>query len=102
MDSLEILPIKPPEIKKRKNQRELPESIPDVYKGQLLIIVSSIRGGKSTLISGLALRKSFYCDMFDNVTIISPTIKNDQTSRFLHEKYKGSCYTEGCMIPDRC
>ena len=32
--------------------------------------------------------------MFDNVTIISPTIQNDQTSRFLYEKYKGNCHTE--------
>ena len=94
MDSLEILPVKPPEIKLNKKMRKLPESIPDVYKGQLLIIVGAIRSGKSTLLNSLLLRKSFYNDMFDNVTIISPTIKNDQTSRFLHEKYSGSCYTE--------
>ena len=75
MDSLEILPVKPPEIKLNKKMRELPESIPDVYKGQLLIIVGAIRSGKSTLLNSLLLRKSFYNDLFDNVTIISPTIK---------------------------
>ena len=31
---------------------------------------------------------------FDNVSVISPTIQNDQTSRFLYEKYKGNCHTE--------
>ena len=93
MNSLDILPVKPPKIKKNKNHRELPESIPDVYKGQLLIIVGAIRSGKSTLLNSLLLRRSFYNDMFDSMTIVSPTIKNDQTSRFLYEKYKGSCFT---------
>ena len=94
MNSLDILPVKPPEIKKSKKMKELPESIPDVYKGQLLIVVGAIRSGKSTLLNTLILRNSFYNDMFDNVTIISPTIQNDQTSRFLYEKYKGNCHTE--------
>ena len=94
MNSLDILPVKPPEIKKSKKMKELPESIPDIYMGQLLITVGQIRSGKSTMLNSLILRKSFYNDMFDNVTIISPTIQNDQTSRFLYEKYKGSCYTE--------
>ena len=39
MNSLDILPVKPPEIKLSKQHRELPESIPDVYKGQLLLVV---------------------------------------------------------------
>lgn len=94
MNSLDILPVKPPELKNNKNHRELPDSIPDIYKGQLLIVVGAIRSGKSTLLNSLLLRKSFYNDLFDSMTIISPTIKNDQTSRFLYEKYKGSCYTE--------
>jgi hypothetical protein len=93
MNSLDILPVKPPEIKKSKQHRELPESIPDVYKGQLLLVVGAIRSGKSTLLNSLLLRKSFYNDLFDSMTICSPTIKNDQTSRFLYEKYKGSCFT---------
>ena len=93
MNSLDILPVKPPEINKSKQMKELPESIPNVYKGQLLIVVGAIRSGKSTLLNTLILRNSFYNDMFDNVTIISPTIQNDQTSRFLYEKYR-NCHTE--------
>ena len=82
-----------PAGEQNKNHRKLPESIPNVYKGQLLIIVGAIRSGKSTLLNSLLLRSSFYNDLFDSMTICSPTIKNDQTSRFLYEKYKGSCYT---------
>ena len=52
MNSLDILPVKPPEIKKNKNHRELPESIPDIYKGQLLIVVGILqRGGNSQQMS---------------------------------------------------
>ena len=65
----------------------------DVNAKQKIVVCGPSGSGKSTLLNSLLLRKSFYNDMFDNVTIISPTIKNDQTSRFLHEKYKGSCFS---------
>lgn len=32
--------------------------------------------------------------MFESVSIISPTIMNDQTSRHLYKKYKDSCFPE--------
>ena len=49
------------------------KSIPDVYSGQNLIICGCVRSGKSNLLVNLLTRSSFYNDMFDSVTIISPT-----------------------------
>jgi len=49
------------------------------------------KSGKSTILSNLLLRDDFYKDVFDNVTIMSNTIEQDQTSRFLRQTC--DCYT---------
>lgn len=50
----------------------------------LLLMISPIRTGKSTIISNLLLNSDFFGqDYFDEITVISPTIFNDKTSRFL-------------------
>jgi len=66
--------------------------------GALVLLVSPVRTGKSTLISNMLLNDQFYDaqERFDNTTIISNTIANDITSRFLrkafdtHEAYDDS------------
>jgi hypothetical protein len=45
----------------------------------------------STILSNLILRDDFFKDMFDNVTIMSNTIDQDVTSRFLRKAC--DCYT---------
>tara|TARA_R110001592_G_scaffold361604_3_gene672712 strand:- start:448 stop:1212 length:765 start_codon:yes stop_codon:yes gene_type:complete len=50
----------------------------------LMLLCSPIRTGKSTIISNLYLNDNFYGqDYFDAVHILSPTIHNDDTSRYL-------------------
>jgi hypothetical protein len=57
----------------------------------LMLLCSPIRTGKSTIISNLYLNDNFYGqDYFDSVHILSPTIHNDDTSRFLLKAF--DCY----------
>ena len=57
--------------------------------GALVLLVSPVRTGKSTLISNMLLNDKFYDaqERFDNTTIISNTISNDITSRFLRKAF---------------
>jgi hypothetical protein len=57
----------------------------------LMLMISPIRTGKSTIISNLLLNSAFYGqEYFDEVMCISPTIFNDKTSRFLRKAF--DCY----------
>jgi hypothetical protein len=59
----------------------------------LLLMISPIRTGKSTIINNMLLNNQFYGqDFFDEVMCISPTIYNDKTSRFLKKAF--DCYDE--------
>ena len=54
--------------------------------GSLLLMISPVRTGKSTIISNLFLNDSMYGqDFFDEINVISNTIANDVTSRFLRK-----------------
>jgi len=56
--------------------------------GALLLMISPVKTGKSTIISNLLLNDNFYGqEFFDDVQIISNTIKNDVTSRFLDKAF---------------
>jgi hypothetical protein len=88
MDSVpRIFPVKlPPKEKPRKvvhpNLPELP---------CIMVLVMPTKSGKSTILSNLLLRDEFYKGAMDNVTIMSNTIDQDVTSRFL--KKACDCYT---------
>ena len=83
---LSILPVKPSGNEK-KLKREIHPHLPNVATGQLGVLISPVKTGKSTIISNLLLNKNFYADLFDIVYIISNTINNDQTSRFLKTQF---------------
>ena len=74
-----VLPVKdPPSEKTKPLHKNLPAP------PSLLLMISPIRTGKSTIISNLLLNEDFYGqDYFDQTIVISPTIFNDKTSRFL-------------------
>ena len=57
--------------------------------GALVLLVSPVRTGKSSVISNILLNDKFYDaqERFDNTTIISNTIANDITSRFLRKAF---------------
>jgi hypothetical protein len=77
----QILPIKdPPKVKPRKiTHPHLPE-LPCI-----MTLVAPTKSGKSTILSNLLLRDDFYKGAMDNVTIMSNTIDQDVTSRFLRK-----------------
>ena len=82
-----ILPVKdPPKEKPRKvTHPNLPE-LPCI-----MVLVMPTKSGKSTILSNLLLREDFYKGAMDNVTIMSNTIEQDVTSRYL--KKACDCYT---------
>ena len=67
--------------------------------GSLLLMLSPVKTGKSTIISNLLLNENFYGqDFFDDVQIISNTIKNDVTSRFLNQAFNVYDYYDDAII----
>ncbi len=88
----EILPIKP--MESEGEAREIHYNLPNVNTGSLIVLVGPVKSGKGTLWNNLLHNDSMYGDdFFDMVTIMSNTIKHDQTSRFSYEKWKDSCYS---------
>ena len=71
-----------PEEEEENVKRELHENLPNIYKAQALLLVSPLRGGKSSLICNLMEREEMFKDLFANVDIISPTVAQDSTWRF--------------------
>eukprot|EP01045_Picozoa_sp_COSAG04_P009349 COSAG04_NODE_539_length_12879_cov_5.371205_1_plen_125_part_10 len=67
--------------------------------GALLLMISPVKTGKSTIISNLLLNDSFFGqEYFDDVQIISNTIKNDVTSRFLNQAFNVYDYYDDAII----
>lgn len=84
MDAPKVLKVKDPPYEK---QKPLHENLPQ--PPALVLLVSPIRTGKSTLISNILLNPNFFgTDYFDMVYVISNTINNDTTSRFLLKAFE--------------
>lgn len=86
MSDLTILPIKE-SGNEQKLKKPIHPNLPNIATGQLGIMISPVKSGKSTIISNLILNPAHYRDQFDIVYIISNTIHNDATSRFLKEQF---------------
>lgn len=90
-EDLNIYPVKPlPD----SNAVQLDPRLPDINKGCIICHVGSIKSGKSTVLSNYLLRKELFCDKLDDVYIISPTLMNDETGRFLLDKYEENYRSE--------
>ena len=86
-----VIPVKDPDPVKSRHpplHPHLPQT-EGFGGGALVLLVSPVRTGKSTLISNMLLNDQFYDaqERFDNTTIISNTIANDITSRFLRKAF---------------
>jgi len=92
--SLKILKVVDPPIEKIK---PLDPRLP--APPSCVLLVMPTKSGKSTIISNMLLNKSFYGqDFFDYVKIISNTINNDQTSRFLKKAFDCEDHYDDSMI----
>ena len=85
-----------------KPKKKLHPNIPNVQGfggGAVVLMISPIKSGKSTIVSNLLLSDDFYGqDYFDETTIISPSIQNDITSRFLREAFEVYDYYSDDLI----
>ena len=89
-----IFPVKDPE-EEYLNKSGLPPVHPHLPQiegyggGACLLMISPVKTGKSTIISNLLLSSDFYDaqERFDSTHIISNTIANDVTSRYLKEAF---------------
>ena len=88
---LTILPIRQTG-KEQKLKKPINPILPNIASGQLGIMISPVKSGKSTVISNLLLNPAFYRDQFDIVYIISNTIHNDATSRFLKQQFPDTIF----------
>lgn len=87
--------VDPPNSKKKALDPRLPQP------PSLVLMIMPTKTGKSTIISNMLLNKSFYGqDFFDETTIISTTINNDQTSRFMKQAFNTYDYYSDDLIKD--
>jgi len=96
-----ILPVvEPDNVKPKYHHPFLPNVGVDVAGGgALLLMISPVKTGKSTIISNLLLNENLYGqEFFDDVQIISNTIKNDVTSRFLNQAFNVYDYYDDAII----
>jgi len=91
---LKVLPLVDEKPHKNALKKKLNPILPDIAKGCLLGIVSSVCSGKTVLINNLFLNSDFFKDCFDTSFFISPTIYNDKSMRFVRETYPATCYDE--------
>jgi hypothetical protein len=93
--NMKILRVQDPKHMKTK---PLHENLPQVPA--LVLMCSPVKTGKSTIISNLLLNESFFGpEYFDDVHIISNTINNDVTSRFLAERFDvADTYTDELVM----
>ena len=87
--------LKPPKIlpvKADPNQKIFVPSHPNLpFLPCIMCLVMPTASGKSTILTNLILRDDFYKNSLDNVTIMSNTIEQDSTSRYLRQAC--DCYT---------
>ena len=96
---LTILPVKE-DGTEEKLKRPIHPNLPNIATGQVGILISPVKTGKSTIISNLLLNPNFYKDQFDIVYIISNTINNDRTSRFLKKEFPETIFDDLSRIDE--
>ena len=89
-----VVPVKNPVSKpsRRPGCPPLHEHLPQIDGpggGALVLLISPVKTGKSSLITNMLLNENFYNaqERFDSTTIISNTISNCVTSRFLKQAF---------------
>ncbi len=89
-DAPEVLPVQDPDEEDTWGEDIHPHlpAVGGFGGGSLTLLIGAVKTGKSTLLSNLFLNDNFYGqDLFDYVKIMSNTISNDITSRYMKEAY---------------
>ena len=91
MEGPKIIPVRDPTEQDKRFSNIHPHlpKISGYGGGACLLLIAPIKCGKSTIISNLLLNTEFYDaqNNFDDTYVISNTIANDITSRFLREAF---------------
>ncbi len=90
MEAPKVLPVvEPDNVRVKPHHPHLPKvGVGAPGGGALLLMISPVKTGKSTIINNMLLNEQFYGQyFFDDVQIISNTIANDVTSRFLNKAF---------------
>jgi hypothetical protein len=96
-DAPQVLRVQDPDKAESAIIKPLHENLPQ--PPACVLMVSPVKTGKSTIISNLLLNDNFYGqDYFDEVNIISNTIANDTTSRFLMKAFDCQDHYDDSMI----
>ena len=73
-------------------RRPLHPLLPKANEGANVLLVSSVKSGKTNLLTNLLLNSNFYKDAFDDVYIFSQTLHQDQTGRRIKESFPATSY----------
>jgi len=73
-------------------RRPIHPLLPKANEGANVLMVSSVKSGKTNLLTNLLLNSNFYRDVFDNCYIFSSTLHQDQTGRRIKEAFPGTCF----------
>ena len=97
----EVLPVQEPDEIDKWGE-EIHPHLPQVGGfggGSLTLLIGAVKTGKSTMLSNMFLNDNFYGqDLFDYVKIMSNTISNDITSRYMKEAYDVDDYYDDSII----
>lgn len=96
-----VLPVQDPDEEDKWGEEVHPHlpAVGGFGGGSLTIIIGAVKTGKSTLLSNMFLNDNMYGqDLFDYVKIMSNTISNDITSRYLKEAYDVDDYYDDAII----
>ena len=94
---LSILPLRS-EKKIRKNRRKIDPRLWDCDRGQCCMLIAPPASGKTTLILNWFLGEEWFKGYYEELVVISPTMKNDATAKHLIENHPTYDYLDDHLI----
>tara|TARA_R100000353_G_scaffold175978_1_gene148103 strand:+ start:7893 stop:8642 length:750 start_codon:yes stop_codon:yes gene_type:complete len=73
-------------------RRPIHPLLPKANEGANVLLVSSVKSGKTNLLTNLLLNNNFYKEAFDDVYVFSTTLHQDQTGRRIKEAFPATSY----------
>ena len=94
---LTVLPLKS-EVTIPKNVRPTDPRLYDPHRGHCVMVIGPPFSSKTTLILNFFLNENFFKDYYQEIIVISPTMKNDATAKHLIENNPTYDYLDDHLI----